>query len=69
MTKYAYYSKAGMTVWKSEKENQDSFFISQKIAGKPNEHIFGVADGHGECGRQVSSMIKSRLPGILLKNK
>jgi serine/threonine protein phosphatase PrpC len=31
-----------------------------------HQHFFGVCDGHGALGRDVSTYVKNRLPGIVL---
>jgi serine/threonine protein phosphatase PrpC len=44
------------------KPNQDSFIESQLA---PKVWLFGVADGHGMHGHDVSGYIKTRYPRIL----
>eukprot|EP00826_Nyctotherus_ovalis_P007409 TRINITY_DN11849_c0_g1_i1.p1 TRINITY_DN11849_c0_g1~~TRINITY_DN11849_c0_g1_i1.p1 ORF type:complete len:436 (+),score=51.75 TRINITY_DN11849_c0_g1_i1:438-1745(+) len=61
VTKYAYYSKVGVGTEKNKK-NQDSFFVHTRLMNNPRQHLFGVADGHGEFGREVSGLIKQTFP-------
>ena len=35
-----------------------------KLSNISLRHFFGVADGHGQNGREVSTMIKEKLPSI-----
>jgi len=65
VTKYAFYSKVGLAPTNPDKQNQDSFYIQTKIGGKPKRHLFGVADGHGQFGKEVSTLIKYALPRFL----
>jgi len=51
---------------KPESPNQDSFFIL-KVDGVCS--IYGVFDGHGRKGHDVSNFIKENLPKILLQQK
>jgi len=51
---------------KPEAPNQDSFFVIKV----PEElAIYGVFDGHGPCGHDVSDFVKMELPKILLKDE
>merc|ERR1740121_2999756 len=49
---------------KPESPNQDSFFI-MKVEGQCS--IYGVFDGHGHKGHDISNFIKDNLPKILLQ--
>ncbi len=62
VTKYAYYSKVGSIPNNPYKQNQDSFIVCPKIGGHYSQHLFGVADGHGVYGKEVSSLVKQKLP-------
>jgi serine/threonine protein phosphatase PrpC len=44
------------------KVNQDSFILAPNLMQMPALHYFGVADGHGQFGREVSSYVKAALP-------
>lgn len=45
--------------------NQDSFIVTPNIGKKSWQHYFGVCDGHGVFGHQVSGFIKNQLPAII----
>lgn len=49
------------------KLNQDSFIVGTKLCGDPHQHLFAVADGHGKFGKEISGLVKRRLPGIVLR--
>jgi len=51
---------------KPEAPNQDSFFI-MKVADKYS--VYGVFDGHGRKGHDVSNFVKENLPKILLSQE
>ena len=51
-----------------EKENQDNYFIYNKLNNQLNNYFIGVCDGHGKFGREVSSYISKNLPFNLNKN-
>eukprot|EP00931_Biecheleriopsis_adriatica_P096040 TRINITY_DN69681_c0_g1_i1.p1 TRINITY_DN69681_c0_g1~~TRINITY_DN69681_c0_g1_i1.p1 ORF type:complete len:443 (-),score=97.21 TRINITY_DN69681_c0_g1_i1:37-1326(-) len=53
---------------KPESPNQDSFMVL-KVAGEERQFsLFGVFDGHGKKGHDVSNFIKEHLPKVLLRN-
>ncbi|XP_024362435.1 probable protein phosphatase 2C 35 [Physcomitrium patens] len=43
------------------KANQDSFTIHTSFGGDPNDHFFGVFDGHGEYGQHCSDFARKHL--------
>lgn len=49
---------------KPESPNQDSFFI-MKVEGQCS--VYGVFDGHGHKGHDISNFIKENLPKLLLQ--
>lgn len=49
---------------KPESPNQDSFFI-MKVEGQCS--VYGVFDGHGHKGHDISNFIKDNLPKVLLQ--
>ncbi len=63
VTKYAFYSKVGRMPGNAVKQNQDSFLVNPKILGSYSQHLFGIADGHGQFGKEVSSTVKQKYPG------
>ncbi len=68
VTKYAFYSKVGQTPANPAKQNQDSFIVHPKILGSYSQHLFGVADGHGQYGKEVSTVVKQKYPILLEEN-
>ena len=45
------------------KVNQDAFILAPNILGmQPALHYFGVCDGHGQYGKEVSNYVKNTLP-------
>lgn len=66
---FGFHSKTGMSAESPKKVNQDSYFIIPQFAGIPNSYLFGVCDGHGEYGREISNFIKERLPVIIGNDK
>ena len=65
VTKYAFYSKVGQAPTNPGKQNQDAFIVHPKILGSYSQHLFGVADGHGQFGKEVSAVVKQRYPELL----
>ncbi|XP_051148870.1 protein phosphatase 2C and cyclic nucleotide-binding/kinase domain-containing protein [Andrographis paniculata] len=51
-----------------DKANQDSFCIHTPFGSSPDDHFFGVFDGHGEFGAQCSQFVKHKLCENLLRN-
>ncbi|KAL9242331.1 hypothetical protein vseg_016343 [Gypsophila vaccaria] len=51
-----------------DKANQDSFCIHTPFGTDPNDHFFGVFDGHGEFGAECSQFVKHKLCENLLRN-
>ena len=41
--------------------------MAPNILGLPALHIFGICDGHGQFGRDVSSYVKTALPALIEK--
>lgn len=44
------------------KTNQDRCFVKLNLLGHPHMHLFGVADGHGACGHDVSAFVADAFP-------
>jgi serine/threonine protein phosphatase PrpC len=59
ITKYAFATRVGFIPNNPNKINQDSFILSPNLNFR---HYFGVCDGHGQNGKDVSHFIKLRLP-------
>ncbi|XP_058114484.1 protein phosphatase 2C and cyclic nucleotide-binding/kinase domain-containing protein isoform X3 [Magnolia sinica] len=66
--RYSYLSQRGYYPDALDKANQDSFCIHSPFGTNPNDHFFGVFDGHGEFGAQCSQFAKRKLCENLLRN-
>lgn len=50
------------------KVNQDQYVLAPNVQGLPSLHLFGICDGHGQFGREVSSFVKVALAAEIEKN-
>ncbi|KAK8970253.1 Protein phosphatase 2C and cyclic nucleotide-binding/kinase domain-containing protein [Platanthera guangdongensis] len=66
--RYSFLSQRGFYPEALDKANQDSFCIHTPFGTNPNDHFFGVFDGHGEFGAQCSQFVKRKLCENLLRN-
>ncbi|GAB4852627.1 hypothetical protein Ancab_016841 [Ancistrocladus abbreviatus] len=66
--RYSFLSQRGYYPDALDKANQDSFCIHTPFGTDPNDHFFGVFDGHGEYGAQCSQFVKRKLCENLLRN-
>ncbi|KAJ7549507.1 hypothetical protein O6H91_07G056700 [Diphasiastrum complanatum] len=66
--RYSYLSQRGYYPEALDKANQDSFCVHTQFGKDPNDHFFGVFDGHGEFGTQCSQFAKRNLCENLLRN-
>ncbi|RZB92820.1 Protein phosphatase 2C and cyclic nucleotide-binding/kinase domain-containing protein isoform D [Glycine soja] len=66
--RYSFLSQRGYYPDALDKANQDSFCIHTPFGTSPNDHFFGVFDGHGEFGAQCSQFVKRKLCENLLRN-
>lgn len=57
----AFATKAGRNS-SGEKTNQDNYIVHERMNGFEDRAIFGVCDGHGTFGHNVSVFIKKSLP-------
>ena len=48
-----------------KKQNQDAYITHPHFLGLRHCHFFSVCDGHGLYGREVSSLLKHRLPFLV----
>eukprot|EP00475_Leptophrys_vorax_P040166 TRINITY_DN7404_c0_g1_i1.p1 TRINITY_DN7404_c0_g1~~TRINITY_DN7404_c0_g1_i1.p1 ORF type:complete len:414 (-),score=121.42 TRINITY_DN7404_c0_g1_i1:62-1303(-) len=55
-------TKKGFVPYNLQKVNQDSYILHPKLFGKSDLGLFGVCDGHGEHGHQVSAFVREKLP-------
>ena len=51
------------------KANQDSYVICENVAGNKNAHLFGIFDGHGECGDYCSHFAASKVHIIFISKR
>lgn len=65
---YSFLSQRGFYPEALDKPNQDSFCIHTPFGTSPDDHFFGVFDGHGEFGAQCSQFVKRKLCENLLRN-
>lgn len=63
LTKRGYYPEA------PDKANQDSFLLGPVFGGDPDDHLFGVFDGHGEHGTGCSQFARDRVGQNLLRHR
>lgn len=61
VTKFSFATKCGKSL-RSQKKNQDQYIIEPIFCGLRDVHLFGICDGHGANGKQVSYFIKVELP-------
>lgn len=66
--RYSYLSQRGYYPEALDKPNQDSFCIHTPFGTNPDDHFFGVFDGHGEFGDRCSQFVKRKLCENLLRN-
>jgi len=63
VTKFAFATRMGYIPNNPYKQNQDSFILAPNLlGGQPALHYFGVCDGHGQHGKEVSNYVKALLP-------
>jgi len=62
VTKFSFATKGGIAAHNPYKVNQDAYITSPHMLGLRHSHFFSVCDGHGSNGREVSSLLKHRLP-------
>lgn len=65
VTKFAFATRVGHSPSNPNKVNQDSFILAPNILNIQSMHYFGVCDGHGQNGKDVSSLVKQQLPSYL----
>ena len=63
--RYAHYTQTGFIPGNTAKVNQDNYLEHVNFANYPDLYLFGVCDGHGFYGGEVSSFVKQRLPILL----
>ncbi|XP_024528984.1 protein phosphatase 2C and cyclic nucleotide-binding/kinase domain-containing protein isoform X1 [Selaginella moellendorffii] len=66
--RFSFLSQRGYYPEALDKANQDSFCVHTHFGKNPNDHFFGVFDGHGEFGAECSQFAKKHLCENLLKH-
>ena len=66
--KFAFATRVGFHPNNPNKQNQDAYILNPNLAGLPSVHLFGICDGHGQYGREVSEFVKKKLPELLERN-
>eukprot|EP00397_Hematodinium_sp_SG-2012_P023570 GEMP01024497.1.p1 GENE.GEMP01024497.1~~GEMP01024497.1.p1 ORF type:complete len:372 (+),score=88.56 GEMP01024497.1:181-1296(+) len=67
VTKFGSKSAVGFVPMNPNKVNQDSHWELDNFANDSTQFYFGVADGHGYQGKEVSEMVRKRLPNHLAR--
>lgn len=65
VTKFAFATRVGYIPNNPYKVNQDAYILSPNLLKLPAFHYFGVCDGHGQNGKEVSGYVKQRLPELI----
>ena len=68
VTKFAFATRVGQSPSNPYKVNQDSFILAPNMVNIQSMHFFGVWDGHGQNGKDVSTFIKQALPELIEEN-
>lgn len=67
--RYSYLTQRGYYPEALDKANQDSLCVHTPFGTDPNDHFFGVFDGHGEYGTHCSQFARKQLCDNLLRNR
>ena len=68
ISKFSHRNDVGFLPDNPAKVNQDAFLEIVNFARSSDMHFFGVCDGHGFYGKEVSSFCKQRLPALLAQD-
>ncbi|CAG9323291.1 unnamed protein product [Blepharisma stoltei] len=68
VSQFSHISNKGFIPENPGKTNQDNYFEFPNFANHPDLYLFGVCDGHGFYGGEVSGFVKQRLPELLARN-
>jgi serine/threonine protein phosphatase PrpC len=60
--KCGFKTRTGSVMNQPKKNNQDAFIIVPNLGGVRGNYLFGVCDGHGTNGHEVSAYVKQKLP-------
>jgi hypothetical protein len=64
---HAVLSRKGFVPYSKKKVNQDRPVLKYAVGENVDVSMFGVMDGHGEFGHEVSSFVQTQLPQYLAK--
>jgi hypothetical protein len=59
--KYAFVSQRGYYPQDLDKANQDAFCVHSGFNNNPEEHLFGIFDGHGEFGAETAQYARDKV--------
>lgn len=62
---HVFLSRKGFVPYSKKKTNQDRYVLKYGVGDEENLCMFGVMDGHGEFGHDVSEFVKQNLPVYL----
>ncbi len=60
--RWGYMSRPGNDPMKRVKENQDTYIVLDRFAGRDDQLFVGVFDGHGPNGAKASRFVRDELP-------
>mmetsp|Transcript_19909 Transcript_19909/g.35522 ORF Transcript_19909/g.35522 Transcript_19909/m.35522 type:complete len:367 (+) Transcript_19909:107-1207(+) len=67
--RYCSFSRVGYVPFNNSKVNQDRYLEQMKFANEDSKHLFGVFDGHGVNGHDVSQFLIDILPNAIAGKK
>lgn len=62
VSKCGFKTRTGSIMSQPKKNNQDAYIIVPNVGDVRGKYIFGVCDGHGTHGHDVSAYVKQKLP-------
>lgn len=65
---FACLSKEGKVRSQPKVHNQDAYLVVERFAGRPDASLFGVFDGHGSYGHDVSKYLKEHLEDCITRS-
>lgn len=65
---YACVSKEGKVRSQPKIHNQDAYLVVEHFAGRPDSCLFGVFDGHGAYGHDVSKYLKEHIEECITRS-
>lgn len=68
VSKCGFKTRTGSIMNQPKKNNQDAYIIAPNLGGVRGRYIFGVCDGHGVNGHDVSAYVKQKLPHYIAEH-